>query len=96
MSLSKNELDEVESSISDRIYIKIEKWNLFLGDAGLSKALAIECNAYLSQGADVAARRALEGVQVQLGNGNTKLPLARMIPSGQIFDLEEILAPYCR
>jgi len=96
MDLNANDLKELEISISDRIYIKIESWNLYLGDAGLAKNLAIECKAYLDQGPDIAARKALESVSVQLGGGNTRLPLARLIPSGQIFDLEEILGPYCR
>ena len=90
------ELREIEIAISDRIYIQVEKWNLYLGDAGLAMKLAIECHANISQGADVAVRKALESVQVGFGGGNTKLPLARLIPSGQIFDLEEILDPYCR
>ena len=96
MDSQSNELIEMESSISDRIYIRVANWNLYLGDAGLAKELAIECKANLIQGADIAARKALEAVQVDLGGGSTKLPLARLVPSGQIFDLEEILEPYCR
>ncbi len=87
---------EIKRAISDRIYIQIENWHLYLGDAGLSEALAIECEANIKEGSAVAARKALEAVQVKLGAGNTKLPLARLISSGQIFDLEDILDPYCR
>ena len=96
MSIDSNQVLEIANAISDRIYIQIEKWNLYLGDAGLSEALAIECNANLQDGSAVAARKAIEAVQVRLGGGNTKLPLARLISSGQIFELEEILDPYCR
>ena len=96
MSTNFNDLRELEISIADRIYIRVANWNLYLGDAGLAQALAIECKANLKQGADVAARKALEAVQVHLGGGETRLPLARLIPPALIFDLEEILAPYCR
>ena len=96
MSINSADLRELEITLADRIYIRVEKWNLFLGDAGLAKALAIECQANFAHGPDVAARKALESVQVHLGGGNTQLPLARLIPPGQIFDLEQILDPYCR
>ena len=46
-------------------------------------------------GANLAARKGLEAIQVDLGGGKTKLPLSRLIPSNQLFDLEEILEPYC-
>tara|TARA_Y100001968_G_C19446708_1_gene765790 strand:- start:4686 stop:4976 length:291 start_codon:yes stop_codon:yes gene_type:complete len=96
MSLDANQLKEIERSIADRMYIRIANWNLYLGDAGLAETLAIECQANLNQGADIAATKALEAVQVNIGGGKTKIPLARLVPSGQIFDLEEILGPYCR
>ena len=96
MNLEPAELRDLQVAIGDRLYIQVASWNLYLGDAGLAETLAIECNANLDQGASVAARKALETVQVPLGGGSTRLPLARLIPSGQIFALEEILAPYCR
>ena len=96
MTLDPAELGELRSSIADRLYIQVASWHLYLGDAGLAETLAIECNANLEEGASIAARKALESVQVQLAGGSTRLPLARLIPSGQIFDLEEILDPYCR
>ncbi len=96
MTMKSDQLRELQASISDRIYIQVENWHLYLGDAGLSEALALECDSNLDKGASVAARQALEAVQVKLGGGNAKLPLARLISSGQIFDLEEILDPYCR
>ncbi len=96
MNLGQVELRELKISIADRMFIQVESWNLYLGDAGLEEALAIECSAYLDQGSNIAARKALEAVSVQLGGGNTRLPLARLIPSAQILELEEILDPYCR
>tara|TARA_Y100001968_G_scaffold303723_1_gene318133 strand:- start:417 stop:707 length:291 start_codon:yes stop_codon:yes gene_type:complete len=96
MTLDSSQLKELEISIADRIYIQIENWNLYLGDAGLAVPLAIECMANLDQGVDVAARKSLEAVQVRLGGGNTSLPLSRLIAPGQIFDLEEILDPFSR
>ena len=95
MSLTSVELKELQMSIADRLYIQVESWHLYLGDAGLSETLAIECNANLDDGVSVAARKAIEAVQVQLAGGSTRLPLARLIPPGQLYDLEELLNPYC-
>ncbi|MBW3041317.1 DUF3181 family protein [Prochlorococcus marinus] len=91
-----SQIRELTISIADRLFIKVGNWNLYLGDAGLAKDLAIECQAYFSQGSNVAARKGLEAIQVKLGGGETRLPLSRLIPSNQLFDLEEILEPYCR
>ncbi len=96
MNLDSVELRELQASLADRLYIQIANWHLYLGDAGLAEALALECNANLDQGASAAARKGLEAVQVQLAGGSTRLPLARLIPPSQLFDLEEILDPYCR
>ena len=30
-------ISDLESVISEKIFIKIEKWNLYLGDAGLAR-----------------------------------------------------------
>ncbi|MEB3172176.1 MAG: DUF3181 family protein, partial [Synechococcaceae cyanobacterium] len=45
-------------------------------------------------GAAVAARQALEAVQVPIAGGPTRLPLARLVPAGQLRDLEELLEPF--
>ena len=37
-------------------------------------------------------RQALEAVQVPIGGGSSKLPLARLVPAGQLQDLEDLLA----
>ena len=96
MTLNPADLRDLQISIGDRLYIQVASWHLYLRDAGLAETLAMECNANLDLGESVAARKALEAVQVQLAGGTTRLPLARLIPSGQIFDLEDILDPYCR
>ncbi len=96
MTLQAAELHDLRIAIGDRLFIQVASWHLYLRDAGLAETLAIECSAYLQLGATVAARKALEAVQVPLAGGSITLPLSRLIPSGQIFDLEDILAPYCR
>ena len=96
MTVDSNQLKEIEISIADRIYIRVANWNLYLGDAGLAQQLAIECKANLKYGADIAAKKALEAVKVSFGGGSTNLPLTKLVPPGQIFDLEDILGPYCR
>ncbi len=96
MSLSASDLRDLEVALADRLYLQIAGWHLYLGDAGLAQALAIECAARLDQGTAVAARQSLEAVQVPIGGGSTRLPLARLIPSGQLRDLEDVLEPFCR
>ena len=91
-----SKIRELTILIADRLFIQVGNWNLYLGDAGLAKDLAIECQANFEQGANVAAKQGLEAIQVKLGGGTTSLPLSRLIPSNQLFDLEEILEPYCR
>ncbi|MGC6482533.1 MAG: DUF3181 family protein [Synechococcus sp.] len=96
MSLDASELRDLSAAISDRLYLQVAGWHLYLGDAGLAESLAIECSARIDQGAAIAARQALEALQVPLGGGSTKLPLARLIPAVQLRDLEEILEEHCR
>ena len=96
MSLDASDLRDLTTAISDRLFIQVAGWHLYLGDAGLAEPLAIECSARLDQGATVAARQALEALQVSLGGGSTQLPLARLIPPVQLRDLEEILEQHCR
>ena len=96
MTIDPADLKELQLSLADRIYLQIASWHLYLGDAGLAENLAIECSVRLNEGANVAARQALESMQVPLGGGSTRLPLERLIPASQLRDLEEILEPYCR
>ena len=91
MSLNAAAIDALSRSIADRLYLQVANWHLYLGDAGLAEALAIECAAHLELGAAACARRALEAVQVPIGGGSTRLPLARLLPSGQLRDLEDLL-----
>ena len=95
-SIDSSQINEIAVSIADRLFMQVGNWNLYLGDAGLAKDLAIECQANFEQGANVAAKKGLEAIQVKLGGGTTSLSLSRLIPSNQLFDLEEILEPYCR
>jgi hypothetical protein len=92
MPLSASEIRDLQLEIADRLYIQIGGWHLYLGDAGVAEALAIECAARLDQGASVCARLALEAVQVPIGGGSSRLPLARLVPAGQLQDLEDLLA----
>ncbi len=96
MNLQASELEELKLLISDRIYLQVARWNLYLGDAGLAESLAIACNANLELGPRVAAQKALDSVQVQFGGGKTSIELAKLIPSGTVFELEEILDQFCR
>ena len=96
MTLSASDLKDLEVALADRLYVQVAGWHLYLGDAGLAQNLAIECAARLDQGVAVCARQALEAVQVPIGGGSTRLPLARLIPTAQLRDLEEVLAPFCR
>ncbi|WP_216902062.1 DUF3181 family protein [Synechococcus sp. CCY 9618] len=95
MTLSAPEIEELSQAIADRIYIQVAAWHLYLGDAGLAQTLAIECAARLDQGAAICARQGLEAVQVPIGAGATRLPLARLVPAGQLRDLEDVLQPFC-
>ena len=95
MNITNEQLQELQRAISDQLYIRVEKWNLYLGDAGLSEALSLECVANLEQGASLAARKSLENVFVRLGGGDFKAPLIKLVSSAQIFALEEILEHYC-
>ena len=73
MPLSASEIRDLQQQIADRLYIQISGWHLYLGDAGLAEALAIECAARLDQGAGVCARQALEAVQAPIGGGSSRL-----------------------
>jgi hypothetical protein len=95
MTLAARDLEDLSRAIADRLYVQVAGWHLYLGDAGLAQPLAIECAGRLEQGAAVCARLSLEALQVPIGGGATRLPLARLVPAGQLRDLEELLEPYC-
>ena len=96
MSLDAADLRDLTTAISDRLFIQVAGWHLYLGDAGLAEPLAIECSARVDDSAAVAARKALEAVSVPVAGGASQLPLARLVPPAQLRELEEILEPYCR
>ena len=91
---SEIQISELEDIISEKIYIKIENWNLYLGDAGLSRGLAIECIGNINKGSFAAAKLSLNSMQVNVGNGNKKISLSTMVPESQIVELEEILEKF--
>ena len=95
MSLPAADLQELQSTLADRLYIQVSGWHLYLGDAGLAQPLADE-SALMDQGAAVAARKSLEAVAVPVAGGASQLPLARLMPPAQLRELEEILESYCR
>ncbi len=64
MTLPPSQLRDLQLAIADRLYIQVEKWHLYLGDAGIAEALAIECSAQLNKGSCIAARQALGSVHV--------------------------------
>ena len=85
------QISDLENIISERIFIKIEKWNLYLGDAGLARNLAIECISNFNKGSKEAAKLSLDTIKVRIGDGKETIPLANLVTSSQISDLEEIL-----
>ena len=84
-------ISDLENIISEKIFIKIENWNLYLGDAGLARNLAIECISNKDQGPLEAAKISLKAINVKVGDGVNSIPLINLITSSQIIELEEIL-----
>ena len=91
---SEIQISELEHLISDKIFIKIEKWNLYLGDAGLARPLAISCIENINQGPLGAAKLSLKSIKVKVGNGNEKIPLFTLVTGSQVLELEEILEKF--
>ena len=84
-------ISDLENIISEKVFIKIEKWNLYLGDAGLARYLAIECISNKDQGPLEAAKISLKAINVKVGDGVNSIPLIKLITNSQINELEEIL-----
>ena len=91
---SQVKISDLENIISEKVFIKIEKWNLYLGDAGLARKLAIECLSYKEQGPLEAAKISLKAINVKVGDGLKSIPLINLITSSQILELEEILESF--
>ena len=87
-------ISDLENIISEKIFIRIEKWNLYLGDAGLSRHLAIECIGNKDKGPLEAAKMSLKAIKVKIGDGVISIPLVNLITNSQIFELEEILGSF--
>ena len=85
------QISDLESIISEKIFIKIEKWNLYLGDAGLARNLAIECISNIKKGSKEAAKLSLNTIAVKIGDGKETISLSKFITSSQITELEKIL-----
>ena len=87
-------ISDLENIISEKVFIKIEKWNLYLGDAGLARKLAIECISNKDQGPLDAAELSLKAINVKVGDGVNSIPLIDLITTTQILELEEILESF--
>ena len=87
-------ISDLENIISEKVFIKIEKWNLYLGDAGLARDLAIECISNKDQGPSEAAKISLKSINVKVGDGVSSIPLINLITTSQILELEEVLESF--
>jgi len=87
-------ISDLENIISEQVFIKIEKWNLYLGDAGLARHLAIECISNKNQGSLEAAKMSLKAINVKVGDGVNSIPLIDLITTSQILELKEILESF--
>ena len=87
-------ISDLENIISEKVFIKIENWNLYLGDAGLARNLAIECIRNKDQGPLEASKISLKAINVKVGDGFNSIPLIKLITNSQILELEEILESF--
>ena len=91
---SQVQINDLENIIAEKVFIKIEKWNLYLGDAGLARTLAIECISNKDQGSLEAAKLSLKAINVRVGDGVYSIPLINLITNSQIIELQEILESF--
>ena len=91
MNSNNHSISDLENLIAETICLKIENWNLYLGDAGLARKLAIECLSNSSKGIKNTVEIALESVKISIGDGSTKIALSKFIIASQKQDLENIL-----
>ena len=87
-------ISDLENIISEKIFIKIENWNLYLGDAGLARHLAIECISNKDKGPLESAKISLKKINVKVGDGVNSISLINLVTSSQIFELQEILESF--
>ena len=83
MNKNNNSISDLENLIAETVCLKVERWNLYLGDAGLARKLAIECLSNISKGIKNAVEIALESVQVSIGDGSNKIALSKFIIASQ-------------
>ena len=91
MNVNASTISDLENLISERICLKIEKWNLYLGDAGLSRRLAVECISNMQLGSQVAAETSLKSIYITIGGGNENISLYKFIAKSQVKELADIL-----
>jgi len=94
MDSSNNSISDLENLIADKICLRVEKWNLYLGDAGLARELAIECLSNISRGTKISVELALDSVQVSIGDGSENFTLSKFIIASQKKDLENLLEDF--
>tara|TARA_B100001248_G_scaffold229647_1_gene189155 strand:+ start:150 stop:437 length:288 start_codon:yes stop_codon:yes gene_type:complete len=87
-------ISELENIISEMVFIKIENWNLYLGDAGLARNLAIECISNKDKDLLETAKISLKKINVKVGDGVNSIPLINLVTASQILELEEILESF--
>jgi len=87
-------ISDLENIISEKVFIKIEKWNFYLVDAGLARNLALECISNKDQSASDAAKISLQAINVKVGDGVKSIPLINLVTTSQILELEEILESF--
>tara|TARA_B100001287_G_C22233147_1_gene322458 strand:- start:80 stop:367 length:288 start_codon:yes stop_codon:yes gene_type:complete len=91
MNVSDSTISDLENLISERICLKIEKWNLYLGDVGLSRKLALECISNLQMGSQSAVETSLKSIYISIGGGNENISLYKFIAKSQVEDLEDMI-----
>jgi len=91
MNVNDSTISDLENLISERICIKIEKWNLYLGDVGLSRRLALDCISNMQMGIQAAVETSLKSINISIGGGNENIPLFKFITKSQVKELEDIL-----
>ena len=91
MNVNSSTISDLENLISEKICLKIERWNLYLGDAGLSRRLALECINNIQMGSQLAAETSLKSIYINIGGGNENISLYKFIAQSQVRELEEIL-----
>tara|TARA_A100001388_G_scaffold3490_1_gene2585 strand:+ start:152 stop:439 length:288 start_codon:yes stop_codon:yes gene_type:complete len=87
-------ISELENIISEKVFIKIENWNLYLGDAGLARNLAIECISNKEKDLSETVKISLKRINVKVGDGVNSIPLINLVTTSQILELEEILESF--